>query len=234
MDYLTSIKYWLVILSFFTINNIVLGHNIDYTENIVNSTSILEKNTSYNIEKSKLLKSYIDNLQKEITNFKTDYYVQSEDLNSKSFELTIMSQGLGKIQTINIERHHAESVYESIIEKIKTLKTEISVTLKKEHTASLIQLAQNKQETNKKAQIVSQRFIGFVNIFTPKVRNLQNSERKNLILTSITAINIEASKLALFSTKDFSSQRQLDDYYSNSLRSIKRELQKIQAVILNK
>ena len=145
-----------------------------------------------------------------------------------------MSESLSKIQTLNIEKHHAESLYDSVIEKIKTLKTEISVILKKELTSSLISLAQNKQEKNKKAQVVSSRFISFVQVFTPKVRKLQNSEKKKLILGSITTINIEASTLALFSTKNFSSQRQLDDYYSNSLRTIKRELQKIQSVILNK
>jgi len=221
------------LLCYFFINSISINaHDIDYNTTILWSRDISEQNSSYNIEKWKLLKNYINGLETEIITMKRDHYIQNSSLDNISKQLKKMSSVLSNTLTIHYEKHHAVWVYDSIIENINVLKTELSLILKTELASSSVQLEKNKKETNRKALIVSGKFNNFVKVFTPKVRSLENSEKKKQILSAITVINIESSKLSIFSSREFSSQRQMDEYYSNSLRSIKRELQKIQAAIL--
>jgi hypothetical protein len=73
-----------------------------------------------------------------------------------------------------------------------------------------------------------------VNVFTPKVRKISNNEKKKLILSALTRINVEASKLVLFPGKNFISKKQMRASYSNSLMAIERELNTIRAVIKQK
>ena len=209
------------------------AHEIDYNTSILGWRDITEKNSRHNIEKARLLKTYIQSLQKEIQDIKNDHYIENIRLNVISDELNKMLGSLNNTLTVHYEKHHAISVYDSIIDKIKTLKNELRSLLKTELQSSAYQLEKNKAEKNKKAQTVSKKFNTFVKIFTPKVRKIENTEKRKLILGSITVINQESSKLSLFWSRKFSSQRQMNDYYSNSLRTIKRELQKIQTIIIN-
>lgn len=234
MFYKKVITSSVMITYFFTLPFVIRAHNINYDTSILWSKDISEQNSSYNIQKGRLLMTYINSLQKEIVTISNEHYIESSKLQSISNELQLMSRSLNNTLTVHYEKHHAIWVYDSIIEKIKTLKTELSTALKTELELSSVRLEKNKLEKNRKALIVSTKFNNFVTIFTPKVRKLQNTEKRKLILGSITVINLESSKLSLFPTKTFSSQRQMDEYYSNSLRTIKRELQKIQAVILQK
>jgi hypothetical protein len=233
MFYLKQKNIPITLICFFACSLQSSAHNIDYNTSILGWRDIVEQNSSYNIEKGRLLKGYLESLRKEIVDIKKDNYIQNERLEDISSELNKMELALNNTLTVHYEKHHAIWVYESIIEKIKTIKNELSNILKTELQSSADRLEKNKLEKNKKAEIVSKKINSFVTLFTPKVRQLENTQKKQLILSSITVINQESSKLSFFSTKEFSSIRQMDEYYSNSLRTIKREFHKIQLIILN-
>lgn len=188
-------------------------------------------NTKYNIEKAKILQSYVSSLEKEIESFKVAHEIENEKINTISFELYLMNKALNKIQTLVIERSNAEDIIENIIENLKNLKNDIRSELKIELTQSKQELVELKNVYTNKANNVATRFTLFVGKFTPRVHALKESEKKELILQSLVEINKESSKLSLLETKDFQSKKQLRDYYSNSIRSIKRELKTIQAII---
>lgn len=207
--------------------------DIDYKSNIIIWGDIQEYNISYNIQKAKLLKNYVDTLEREIQNFTSDYFIKSEALASRAFELRIISGALNKIQTSQVEKIHAEKVLESAILKLKSMRQEIRTILKKELNLGMEKMKNLKIKRSANAQKISQRFISFIKKFTPKVREIRNLKKRKLILSSLTNINIEASKLALFESKKFTSPKQLEASYTNSLRSIKRELTTIKAIILN-
>lgn len=156
------------------------SHNVDYKSNIIIGWERNEDNTDYNIQKAKLLDNYVISLEKEIQNFKNEHYIKSEALDSRAFDLRVMSSTLKKIQTIQIEKHHSESIIEGIIEELKNIKLEIRAILKTKLKDSMIMLDLLKQNRTKSATRISNRFITFVNTFTPKVRKLSNSEKRNL------------------------------------------------------
>lgn len=207
------------------------AHNISYQESIIHSAQIQEYNTNYNIQKAKLLEDYVNSLTEEIYNFKEEHYITSNDLEGRISELKAMSRTLREIQTFSTEKHHAESITQSVIDNIKILKQELKILLENKLIDSMTKLREEKARKSARANQISKRFISFVSVFTPKVRKLSNITKKKLILSSLTNINKEASKLALLETRTFTSQKQLDDYYGNAIRSIKRELNTIRAII---
>lgn len=221
-------------ITLFLCTQIASSHNIGYSENISRFTEIQEKNTNYNIQKAKLLKRYINTLKWETTGYKTDHEISNELIDSRVFQLKVMYESLSKIQTIYIEKHHAESITFDIIEKLKTIKQELNETLKWELQKSRSELLVLHAAYSIKTKLISKRFIYFVNVFTPKVRKISNNEKKKLILSALTRINVEASKLVLFPGKNFISKKQMRASYSNSLMAIERELNTIRAVIKQK
>ncbi len=226
-----KISLYIIVTFFFSAYS--YAHDIEYSSQIIPWQEIVERNTNYNIQRAKLLTNFVDTLEKEIRVFKNDHYIESEALESRAFELRIMSQELKNIQTINIEKHHADSIIESSILRLKTNKNETRKILKTKLKDSKLLLEQKIQTKWKVANKIGKRFSSFVASFTPKIRKLKNTEKKRLILLSLTNINKEASKLILFSSKEYSSLRHLDDSYNNSIRNIKRELYTIQAILKN-
>lgn len=106
--------------------------NIDYTTNISVNWDILENNSTYNIEKSKLLEKYVDSLLEEIFELKREHAINNKIIDQYVFELKLMSSSLKKTQTLNIERSYAESIVDSVIEKLSVSKIEIWTLLKQE------------------------------------------------------------------------------------------------------
>jgi hypothetical protein len=104
--------------------------------------------------------------------------------------------------------------------------------MKIELIKSKARMERNRVVLKNRSNTLSPRLIAFVRKFTPKVRSLSNSQKKKNILSTLTSINKEASKLALFESRKFSSAKEMDDYYSLTIRSIKREFHTLQALIL--
>ena len=230
----THIKFLSFFCCIYSIIGITHAQIVDYKTYISISWDVSEYNSSYNIEKAKLLEQYIDSLLEEIFEFKREHAINSKEIDAYIFDLKMMSSALGNIQTLSIEKKDAETITDSIIEELSASKIEIWIVLKEELEKSKEAFSIYKREKTVKAGIISIRMITFLDSFSPKVEALSNTQKKTDILISLSRIRSASNSLWSFWNKLFSSQLKMNESYNNYIREIRRELETIRAIIVSK
>lgn len=216
-----------IIFIFFTLISITFATS---TNNTVYS---VEKNTSLNIQKAKLLESHVYNLKKNLLDLKNKYQIKgSYEVDQIQKELSIIISSLKKIQSLKIEKNISEKVTTEALRRLKILTPRLKNILNKHKKIFDSKSSKSQLKYVKIADFLSNKIESIVISVYKPIKNKKNySLRDSKIILHLKNLLRENNKLKKFKDDKFIDENETKKKLINILRSVQNEISGLKGII---
>jgi len=212
-----------IILVFYILANTVFSNS--YKDKLILDSNF-KSVSQEKISQARILQSYIIEYKKNVNMLYGEYKSgESQIMQDANTILNTMANSLESIQKRPVNPSVVEDIFQSISTDLRSLNQKMKIYLEQEKIISDQVISEKKRiyiQTGRKISSIIDLIILKVSSELKKKTNYSQKD-KNIVAALVELQNIN-TKINLFSNQNYSSVKEMDDFFKNIIRSIRKQI----------